>query len=216
MQIPWNLDVAEARAGRVMEDRAAVYPIQGGVVLVVADGAGGLAGGGAAADWVIRAVAAQARDLGDALNATLVWTDLLARVDGEIARGSRAGETTAVVALLTAGGVVGATVGDSGVALYRPDGSVLLLTEAQLPHRKRRLGSGRAAPTSFECREVDGVLVLGTDGLFDYAPDDVIGATLRGAHASPAEALVSCVRLSSGALRDDVAVVVARPRAHVA
>jgi serine/threonine protein phosphatase PrpC len=61
----------------------------------------------------------------------------------------------------------------------------------------------------FERDLLDGVLVVGTDGLFKYASPDRVVAAVRGCSTSEAaEHLVSFVRLPSGAYPDDVAVVV--------
>lgn len=84
------------------------------------------------------------------------------------------------------------------------------LTEGQ--HRKRRLGGGRATPVLFETPNLDGVLVIATDGLFNYARPEVI-AQVVATHEyldATAQALVELVRLPSGSFMDDVAVVLVR------
>lgn len=84
------------------------------------------------------------------------------------------------------------------------------LTEGQ--HRKRRLGGGRAAPFVFVRPNLDGVLVIATDGLFNYARPEVI-AQVVATHEyldATAQALVELVRLPSGSFMDDVAVVLVR------
>jgi hypothetical protein len=56
-----------------------------------------------------------------------------------------------------------------------------------------------------------GVLVVATDGLFKYAAPEVIARIVRGhAIGAAAEDLVALVRLRSGKLVDDVAVVLVR------
>lgn len=71
-------------------------------------------------------------------------------------------------------------------------------TEGQ--HRKRRLGY-QATPVLFERRSLDGVLVIATDGLFNYARPEVIAqavATHEDLDAT-ARALVEVARSGSRA-----------------
>ena len=79
-------------------------------------------------------------------------------------------------------------------------------------HKKRRLGSGRAMPVAFERRTLDGTLVVATDGLFSYAGPKVVARVLIEHEDldETAEALVQAVRLPSGDLIDDVAIVLVR------
>ena len=77
---------------------------------------------------------------------------------------------------------------------------------------KRRLGAGGARPASFERAVLDGTLVVATDGLFSYATPEVL-ARVAAEHEDldeTGEALVRAVRLPSGVLQDDVAVVLMR------
>jgi len=53
----WRVAGAVVGESRACQDRASVLPIEGGVVVVVADGAGGRGGGAQAAEAVIEAVA---------------------------------------------------------------------------------------------------------------------------------------------------------------
>ncbi len=139
------------------------------------------------------------------------WTELLVRADALVVRDRMAGETTCVVvAVRDDGRMVGASVGDSGAAVVGAGGRIDELTEGQ--HRKRRLGGGRATPALFERPDLDGVLVIATDGLFSYARPEVIAqavATYEDLDAT-AQALVELVRLPSGSFMDDVALVLVR------
>lgn len=76
------------------QDRVAWFETADGVVLVVADGAGGTGGGTVAAEAVVRAVGAAvaAERLND-------WLEVLSEVDADLAG---AGQTTVVVAELCA------------------------------------------------------------------------------------------------------------------
>ncbi len=201
---------ASFRRPELSEDRTAVHHVPGGVVVVVADGAGGIAGGGPAADLVLRVVAEAIAQPGFPPFTPAAWTELLVRADALVVRDRMAGETTCVVvAVRDDGRMVGASVGDSGAIVVAVDGRIDDLTEGQ--HRKRRLGGGRAAPVLFERPNLD-VLVIATDGLFSYARPEVIAqvvATQEDLDAT-AQALVEVVRLPSGSFMDDVAVALVR------
>jgi serine/threonine protein phosphatase PrpC len=133
---------------------------------------------------------------------------LLRAVDQDLAAQGIGGETTAVIAIVSASGVVGASVGDSGAWVVRADDHVDL-TSAQV--RKPLVGSGSAHPVRFEHGAFDGTLVVATDGLFKYARQaDTCSAARDADMASVPSALVGLVRLPSGGLQDDVAIVVCR------
>jgi hypothetical protein len=76
------------------QDRAEVHARGAARVIVVADGAGGIAGGGAAAELIVSSARASSFDPFD-LGA---WLELMARVDADLFQ-QRAGETTAVSAM---------------------------------------------------------------------------------------------------------------------
>jgi len=102
---------------------------------------------------------------------------------------------------------MGASVGDSGAWLLTPPDFVDL-TEDQ--NRKPLLGSGLAKPVAFGPYSISGRLLVASDGLFKYVACERIrelATTLP--LASTAGALVDAARLPSGALQDDVAVIVA-------
>jgi serine/threonine protein phosphatase PrpC len=179
------------------QDRAACFEIADGVVLVVADGAGGTSGGAVAAEAVVRAVGAavRAQRLGD-------WLAVLSAVDAELAG---AGLTTAVIVEVRGTDVVGASVGDSACHVF--GAARLDLTASQWS--KPLLGSGRATPLDFRATLAPGdVLVLASDGLFRYAPPSKVEELAR-AGCSPPE-LVDLVRLQNGSLQDDVAILMCR------
>src|SRR5688572_30838093 len=87
------------------EDRVKVVEFDDGVVIVVADGAGGSGWGAEAAETVIREMTAAASLERDADS----WCEALRQTDHRIG----AGESTCVVVARSARGIVGAGVGDS-------------------------------------------------------------------------------------------------------
>jgi len=179
------------------DDRAAVFTRDAGLVVALADGAGGSSGGAVAAQAFIDAV----RDADDT-----DWTALMLRVDDAMVT---TGETTAVVLALDGDAVVGASVGDSG-AWWIDDHGIIDLTEKQI--RKPLIGTGGSSPFAFRLRGLErGTLLVASDGLWKYAKADAIARVARTADIGAAAAgLVDLVRLPTGALQDDVAIVLCR------
>jgi serine/threonine protein phosphatase PrpC len=203
----YAIRLASYRDAAKAEDRAVVFDLEDRLVVLVADGAGGITHGGAAADAVVGVVEDRAAHLAD----VEACIELLREADHIVQ--ATGGETTAVLLVIDDGGICGASSGDSEAWVIRKDGSIDDLTVNQ--HLKRRLGSGRAVPVGFERQKLEaGTLVVGSDGLFRYATVEAItGVVLRTVTlGEAAEALVELVRPMSGELIDDVGVVmVAQP-----
>lgn len=187
-----------ASAGRVGQDRAAVLSLDDQHLFLLADGAGGISGGGAAADLLI------ASAHGRRFESSLDCVGFLRNLDQNQ---ESVGETTALIAFLSNGLISGASVGDSEAWLVA-DSGVVDITKDQ--RRKPLVGSGNADPVGFGPLPFVGRLVLGSDGLFKYVQHWHIRDLVR-AHpvAEAAAALISAARLPSGALQDDVSVIVA-------
>lgn len=178
---------------------------RGDLLLVVADGAGGRGGGGAAAEQLVAGVRSRAREL---FAGSLPAEQLLLELDDALYLDREAGETTAVIALVTGGAVSGASAGDSGAWLLSKE-ERLDLTRAQV--RKPMLGSGRASPRAFGPAGLKGQrLLLASDGLLKYAsPTSIQELAVTSSLRDAPRALIELVRLPSGALQDDIAVIVA-------
>ena len=199
-----DLDIAIriVPANRVGEDRAAAFTIPNGHLLVLADGAGGTSGGAAAADAVLaRASVSSPTSAPDCAHVLEIVDRALAEL----------GQTTAILLVISAGRVFGASVGDSAAWLL--DGSRALdLTENQ--DRKPLLGSGRAKPAPFGPYDLRGRVLLGSDGLFKYVNVDRIRDIATNLPlASVPDTLVAAARLPSGGLQDDIAIIVAGQQA---
>ena len=186
-------------AGSAGEDRAAVWPCNVGQVLVVADGAGGSGGGAAAAATVLATLQALPRSL-----PRIDCVQLLHQLDQQLLS---IGETTAVIAVVQDGKVSGASVGDSGAWMI--DATTLIdLTERQ--QRKPLLGSGAALPVEFGPSPFTGRLLLATDGLLKYVAPPRICELVRALGVDDAgAALIAAARLPSGALWDDIGIILA-------
>ena len=113
-----------------------------------------------------------------------------------------------MVLAVTHRGIAGASAGYSGAWLITRDGYEDL-THRQ--HPKPFLGSGAAVPVAFSARRFAGPLLLATDGLLKYTSPELICDVARGEDLDQAaKGLVDLVRLRSGGLQDDVAVILCR------
>jgi serine/threonine protein phosphatase PrpC len=182
------------------QDRAAVFEREGGLVIAVADGAGGTSNGEIAAQAVLETVETLAASDAD-------WSVVLRALDGDAHR-LDGGQTTAIVLVVDDRGVRGASIGDSEAWLVYSD-RVDMLTAGQ--ERKPLLGGGghpvptRAGPLG------DATLVVGSDGLFRYArPIDIARLAMMADLETAAKLLVDLVRLPNGNVHDDVSVVLCR------
>jgi serine/threonine protein phosphatase PrpC len=187
------------------QDRAEVVPHPQGIVAVVSDGAGGVSGGAEAAGTVAMWVKACTTRTSD-IRAVAQWGELLAKLDQQLMYTT--GQATAVVVAVHSDGLAGASVGDSAAWLIGSDGyDDLTASQTQKP----LLGSGGAKPKVFERPAMTGTLLLASDGLVKYASPARICELARLANLrQAAEALVDAVRLRSGALQDDVGIILCR------
>lgn len=205
--MPFEHAVAVESYRPVGQDRADVFHVGDALVVVVADGAGGIAGGAEAADAVVAAVR-EAVEAGVDLRPR-PWSDLLVALDRRMLASPEIGESTAVVVAVSPEGVAGSSVGDSAAWIAAPD-RLLDLTAYQA--RKPFLGTGAARAVGFAAGPLAGTLLVASDGLVKYDSREDIARTARGEDlASAAATLIQQVRLPSGQLQDDVAVVLVRP-----
>jgi serine/threonine protein phosphatase PrpC len=184
------------------EDRIDVITDGERTLIVVADGAGGAGDGHIAAETVIRETHANYPAIGSSTD----WSQFLSQLDFRIP----AGETTAVIVDVYPDRILGASVGDSCAwVIDGPD--IIDLTRTQI--RKPLLGSHAAKPAPFWHGSLDGVLLVGTDGFFDYAKRDQITPLIgRTEFFAVPRACIDMVRLPSGNLWDDTAIVACRVR----
>jgi serine/threonine protein phosphatase PrpC len=189
--------IEEARRGRG-EDRIAVVEVPGRTIVVVADGAGGVAGGVAAADAVCGAIGGDGND----------WAAWLAARDAALAARSTGQAAAVVLSVSEDGAVTGASVGDCEAWVFGR-GEAVDLTAGQV--RKPLLGDGAAMPVPFAGWLAGGTLIVASDGLWKYvAHARIAEAAAMHPLESVADTLVNGVRLRNGALQDDVAIVLVR------
>ena len=180
------------------QDRISVSATRDRVVIALADGAGGAAGGERAASAVIEAVAASQAD---------DWTAVLTELELDPDR-LGPGQTTAVIATVTREGIRGASAGDSGAWVIR-DGKIEDLTAGQ--HTKPLIGDHSIALPFQGGPLAGGTLLVASDGLLRFARPEAIARVASGPDlAAAARELVELVRLPSGEVPDDVAIVLCR------
>ena len=184
------------------QDRAAHRRVDGGEVIVLADGAGGTSGGREAAERIVQH---EYRSLSD----PAACVSALQRLDRELSADRACGESTAVLVVIRDGNAFGASVGDSGVWALTV-AAIVELSDGQ--HRKPLLGSGTAKPVGFGPRLFAERLLVASDGLLKYAPRPRIHSVALAADIdAAADELVAAARLSNGALQDDLALVLIDP-----
>jgi PPM family protein phosphatase len=194
-------------AESLLQDRARTIEVGDALVIAVADGAGGISGSERAAGSIVQGLESWV-ERGLPLDQEPTWTAFLRETDATIHRAGNWGETTAVVLAVTGKWICGASVGDSEAWMVTADDFVSL-TRGQV--RKPFLGCGAARIVPFRRRHAGGTLIVGTDGLFKYAPAWKICETAREEMPDlAAQAILELVRLPGGRLQDDVGFVVAR------
>lgn len=194
---------AEASYRSSTQDRAVVFRVETGWIVCVADGTGGMSGGARAAELFVTGIQRAALS-GLAVTEPTAWLALLQALDREIAMDRLAGETTGIALAVASGHVVGASCGDSRADLSTEAGWQEL-TGNQL--RRPRLGTGRAKARPFST-DAHGTLVVGTDGLFDYAKLDDMSRVVLSTSDNVGQALVDLVLDRHPSPPDDIAVVV--------
>lgn len=190
----------------ICEDRIEIISDGDRTLIVVADGAGGTGDGHLAAETVIRETRANYAAIGNATD----WSQFLSQLDFRIS----SGESTAVIVDIRSDRILGASVGDSCAwVIDGPD--ITDLTRTQI--RKPLLGSHEAKPAPFWHGQLDGILLVGSDGFFDYAKRDRITPLIgRTDFFAVPRACIDLVRLPSGDLWDDTAIVACRMRRSAA
>lgn len=186
-----------------LQDRAEIFRLSGRTVLALADGAGGISGGAQAADLFLQSV----REAAASLNDVDACRRLLHTIDHKLADSPECGETTGVIVVISAVGVYGASVGDSGAWLFASNGKDELTRGQQ---RKHYLGTGVALPHGFVRDMVEGTLVIATDGLWKYTSLEAIEERVHRRGEDLAAQLTELVRLRSGTFQDDVAILTCR------
>ena len=177
-------------------------------VCVVADGQGGQAGGGLAAELACRtAFEAAAAISPERFAEPLVWFSLLRKVDEAVRLDSEAGFTTFVGLCTMEDRVVGISCGDSG-ALLVSGSQACELTRGQ--SKNPPVGSGSAVPVPFLAKAVaPWRLLVMTDGVWKYVGwQQLIAVAKREQGAELVGELQRSARLpGSGRFQDDFTIL---------
>lgn len=185
--------IAQAVLAASGEDRVASVRTADGFILAVADGSGGMSGGAAAAELAVRMVS----------EGRAPWAEVIRRVDAAL----NGGQCALLIAAIAGTKIAGASVGDCGAWLIGEQVEELAARQV----RKPLAGSRKATPVAFESELGAATLLLASDGLFNYARREQILEVARGTDLdAAANALASLPRMRSGALPDDVSVILCR------
>jgi serine/threonine protein phosphatase PrpC len=201
---PRSLDIAHVvlPSGRRGKDRVIVIRKPDGAVLAVADGAGGSAGGAQAAERALRNVIAFARIATS--QAPEHWASLISKADTAL---SGDGQCALVIAAVVGGRIAGASAGDCGAWLIGDAVSDLTVDQVSKP----LVGTGSSCPVAFGAELGSGTLLLASDGLLKYARREGIAALARERDLqAAAHRIADLPRLRSGALPDDLTVILCR------
>jgi PPM family protein phosphatase len=169
-------------------------------VALLADGAGGVSGGAAAAQRFIEYFSTDSDFAPDNL------CSHFSRVNALIQGDQNAGDTTGIAVVVDKTRLFGASVGDSEAWFFPTDGEFVDLTSGQV--RKPLLGSGSATTIPFSMEVRSGILLLCSDGLHKYADFVKIRERLEEQNFQklPAD-LADLARMPSGGLQDDLSIV---------
>lgn len=113
-----SITLAAASHRNNSEDRLVVVSLDRHWLVAIADGTGGLAGGGHAANLFVHGVHRACHRPGFAPSSPDAWLSLLAELDNEIMHAVGAGETTGIALVMTATAIIGASCGDSEAWLF--------------------------------------------------------------------------------------------------
>ncbi|MBN2712560.1 MAG: protein phosphatase 2C domain-containing protein [Planctomycetes bacterium] len=198
--------VGSEKSGEENEDRVGYIRMEKGMLIILADGAGGTSGGAEAAQFAVDSIKSKEFNYTDLYDPWRLC-GILYELDREVACKRDLGECTGVLAYATQDKIYGASVGDSEAWLVGAE-EVTRLTQNQ--NRKPLLGSGEIRATPFGPVPFSEKLILGSDGLFKYAKEYALLDEIRNSSVETCPArLIDCARMKSGKLQDDTTVVVA-------
>ncbi len=185
------------------QDALATLNVNEIIYFCLADGAGGTSGGKEASVFIT--LASNLLKL-EKLNTPEDFEGYLREIDVLISNNSLLGESTAIVGKIQHGKVIGASVGDSECWLFNKEFDYEL---TNMSINKPLLGSSEAKPIGFGPFELNGVLLIGSDGLFKYTSHEKIKVMAKSS-VSKAKDYSNLAQLKSGTYSDDIAVIEVR------
>jgi len=180
------------------------------LIVALADGQGGRAGGKEAANIACDTAVEQMASAKPAnLMKPKVMTEAVKSSDQAVQSESLAGFTTLVIAAITPTFLAGASNGDSALAVQFPDGQWHFVTDGQPKNPPIGTNAANARPFTAKLEPGARIAVM-SDGLWKYASRDVITQTPPHADASDTlERWVDAARLpNSQTLQDDLTVAI--------
>ena len=183
------------------QDRIEIVRSGDSATVVLADGSGGISGGGEAADYVVNELVKK-----EYPQQAVVLMDELLRIDSELMQTPLLGESTVILITLEENQFTGAAVGDSEIYQFS-SGELINLAEHKEP--KPALGSTGCFPATFQGDLQAGRVLICSDGLWKYSGIEKIKASLKEPNLEvAADSLLECAKLPNGKLQDDVSLIV--------
>ena len=222
--IPSHLEYAtkmvEAITGHG-QDCVAANDHYGTLIIRVADGAGGVAGSGEAAEIICESelcdnVMVFPSPASMPYPPDVFLSSVSRRLCSLSKKGPPRGSASAVIIEIEADGwISAASVGDCKARIFNDGQPHMELTALQ--NRRPLLGEAGADPVTFEGKFEDGeMLIAATDGLWKYAGLPRITKIVRSNPLLPldqlADALIDSARLPTRALQDDIALAIVMRR----
>lgn len=203
----YEIEIISETGENENQDRVKVIRKSDNLLIIIADGAGGIAYGSHAAEKAIQYIVEHEINNTEMFECNK-WVKVISEIDKLICADNESGETTLVVTAIKKNFFCGASVGDSGVWNIHAD-KLIDITENQ--YRKPLVGSGLAMPVPFEKYNYNGSLLIATDGLLKYAEKQrIIKSNNIKCIKAAAKEMIDSVRLKSGSLWDDTTFVLYR------
>lgn len=181
------------------QDRTLIINEHERCLLAIADGAGGHGDGAAAAEFALAAI--QSASINSHASNSLFWQSQLMLIDRRL-EARQLGATTLVIVVISNQRVVGSSVGDSRAWLIgHEQGAELTCGQ----HRKPLLGDGGIMPVPFDMPYRSEAVLLGTDGLFNYANSDQLKTAVQS-RQNPAD-IIKFAQLPNGGYVDDTTAI---------
>ena len=179
------------------------------LMVALADGMGGQAGGGRASDLAVRTTLEKAGEMSLEILMSHGWMDVMRQADSAVSADRQAGFTTLIGLAVHENELRGAACGDSAVLAIDGPGRVQELTKGQL--KNPPVGTGEATFIPFASELVPPwKILLMSDGVWKYVGWERVqqlGKTLRS--QGLIDALQQAARMKgSGKFQDDFTLIV--------
>lgn len=191
----------------ICEDCVSYVLLDPMIGIAVADGAGGMSGGAEASHFFIERFKKYLWNLKNQKPEDIL-ASFFSEIDQLLWKDSKCGECAGIVILIDKNQIYGASVGDCE-AWTVTSSEITKLTQYQI--RKPLLGSNQSISTYFKLNKFNGLLIVGTDGLFKYTKPQIIQSIVLNEPIHEATLKLSdSVRLKSGKLQDDIGFIIFR------